>query len=566
MAEQLTLVKRADMATADIGTLSLFNYTDGIEIKQGGMSPMTFSPGDEIAIDTYTVEVRGTSTDNLADKLNQIDQKIIEADNFRMKPAEPYGIWLRDQLASETGARQTFVTSMSRSINDAMHDKYPVAQSHQLIDVDLAIERMPWYESTSIATVTLGSLYALNNYRAGTVLLEPISGFVGGTFLSHGTTDNHPVGTSGCVVHYNIGTTWYTATANPSSGTIVGTGLSSSYIVFSTGAMQMCGGDAGQPWLLDYTYSGGSAGVTIAATGPTSHDFPSRIARTDIIGIDGYGTIEELWAGFRTANYGATANFVGLWEAELVTFSTDTAATADAGATGGSAMAITFATDAAMAYRSVHRVFSYTSNYTDQRGEFDVIARARITSGTANMRMDAGLIGAIASTRTGEPIAVTSTYWKYYNLGRLTIPAIPPGFPSNPTSFDAFVYSGFQFYAQRVAGTGQLWVDHFILVPVSEGYLHLDGMTAHYATTDEHFKTSVFVAPKGESSAWNFINAVFSDVADSSGVSLDTWNLPNDAALLILAAQRAGTVPTLDTQLTIRMAYYNRWRTLRGAT
>lgn len=155
MAAQVKLVRRRDFGS-DISTLSLFNYEDGFSVTRDGWVQAVARDDDKSVAEAMTLRVEGSSHDDLASKLQALDDKIQETGWYN-EAAERYGVWLRAQLPDETGARQALVTQAGGEIGSSVLAP-PLSPGNALSEYHLALERMPWWESTTYSPHAFQSL------------------------------------------------------------------------------------------------------------------------------------------------------------------------------------------------------------------------------------------------------------------------------------------------------------------------------------------------------------------------------------------------------------------------
>lgn len=154
MAAVVSLVRRDDFVS-DVDSLSFMGYTDGIQLAESGWVPAVPSENDPSLAEALTLRVRGSSADNLAAKLQGLDEKIRQVARYG-DPQEMYGVWLRAQQLGETGARQALVLSARRS---AVPMWEAAARDSFLVHTyGLALERTPWWEDDSAVVYGLTGL------------------------------------------------------------------------------------------------------------------------------------------------------------------------------------------------------------------------------------------------------------------------------------------------------------------------------------------------------------------------------------------------------------------------
>jgi hypothetical protein len=137
MAEQLALVVRDDF-TADIAVLDLLAW------RARDSWQMAIGDGEAPVDEALLIHVPGTSDDDLAANIQALDAMLVRVQHF-LNPVEPYGVWLRHQLAGETGARQALILEAKRDkaqVSDLM------IREHYLRDYMLGLKRTSAWEDT----------------------------------------------------------------------------------------------------------------------------------------------------------------------------------------------------------------------------------------------------------------------------------------------------------------------------------------------------------------------------------------------------------------------------------
>lgn len=304
---------------------------------------------------------------------------------------------------------------------------------------------------------------------------------------------------------------------------------------------------------------GGSAYVPFGIGLRVAGTDPARIAHVSLEGKTAVA-LTEFWCGFRTARYYGLSDFTTPWELESGTAGTDTAvatdATASPGGAGNTKMSCTFTTTSTMATRVTLTPYQVNSaTYYGLRGTFDLILRTKCAAGvTARIRLSNGLSGT-SSYRYCDPINVTGTTWKMYNIGRVTLPAGGKA----PSSYDAMRNSILRIQAELIAGAagaGALEFDCIAPIPVDEGYFHVAGGSG--------VKQALLISPTGCVAGFDYTGTTITGILDTSGVDPKMCVLPIGVNLAIFAAQRnAGS--TLEDFVVFTIRAIPRYRTLRGA-
>jgi len=147
MAAQVKLVRRGDFS-GDISSLSLFNYEQGFSLVRDGWVQAA-AGGDARVPEAMTLHVKGSSHDDLAAKLQLLDDKMREV-GWHGDAAERYGVWLRAQMPDESEARQALVTGMRGEPGVSFYAPPAAPGGWLQAGYNLALERTPWWEATSL--------------------------------------------------------------------------------------------------------------------------------------------------------------------------------------------------------------------------------------------------------------------------------------------------------------------------------------------------------------------------------------------------------------------------------
>lgn len=161
MTGELKLVRTYD-GTADIDTLNLLDYTDGIDVAYDGWIPKVPTQDETEVLETLTLRVRGTSHDDLASKLQRIAQFSEYARWYRENSSERYGVWLRAKLSDESESRQTFVHNIDHAPAASIYSRAVREESH-VNNYLMQLRRVPYWEGTTEELLrSEGDLQALN--------------------------------------------------------------------------------------------------------------------------------------------------------------------------------------------------------------------------------------------------------------------------------------------------------------------------------------------------------------------------------------------------------------------
>ena len=297
--------------------------------------------------------------------------------------------------------------------------------------------------------------------------------------------------------------------------------------------------------LADYSYP-----ITVAGT------IPARIAKTSFLGVSGSGPLYEFWLGFRSDRFGNRANLATVWDlgADGAGSNDTTTDVADATAHDDYRARCTFGT-ATELKRIQIALQSATTDYADQRGSFIVLLRAKVDAGTTcHVRLKDGFLYT-AAIRAQQRVKITSTDWFLHALGTVDIP------PSHGLLAADFLRQyGFEIHASRTSDSGYLDMDCLILIPRTEGSLHVTGAAVTYFLGDLRPATIMMTADGKVDGWWYQSNLPRATLA----VEPDKYALPVGDGAVVIAGQRE-TEHDLDDGVNLSLSFYRRWRTLRGS-
>jgi len=205
------------------------------------------------------------------------------------------------------------------------------------------------------------------------------------------------------------------------------------------------------------------------------------------------------------------------------------------------------------------KVSNITANYQDQRGKFIVLLRAQLGAAdtTVFVRLLDGYTSGADTLRAQDKVKITSTAWKLYSLCTVSIP------PLYGLASQKLIQSfRLVLQASRTEGAGDLNADQFILIPVSEGAIHVNSMGI-----EQYHATYIETRPEDTVSGWTYSDAARTTV--SQPVSPETqgpygFSLPVGQGSTVCAGQRA-TAHDEGDKVLIYYDTVHRWRTLRGA-
>ncbi len=325
------------------------------------------------------------------------------------------------------------------------------------------------------------------------------------------------------------------------------------------------------PWWEETSYGTATAaavqmaGGTATGLSVTRGDLSSRI---NILELGNYtGTaLDDVWIGIRPA-YSGTASFKSRWECEYGTNVSTTYGTAsdvaDAAAINGTAVQCTFADNTTMGQRFRIGAWSVIGSATDDMaGRYLALGRLKCGTSTEFLVDLYHGMGQLGSTPQGIELVgetkVSNNLYKLVELGNVQMP--PPGMKIFDDiiakGYDTYVEPYLYLFAQRISGTGNLWMDCIILIP-SDHLLTIKNAGYSNGAFDllEYCSGS-----DGKSIVFRYnSSAAHSEIVEHS-VNDFTW--PADNGLMILAGQ--GTVTHQGTALVaVTLNSYPRYSLLK---
>jgi hypothetical protein len=143
MAVTLKLV-RLDDFIADIDSVDLLS--GGYSLAADGYAQVVAPIGAKSVHETITLNIHGTSTDNLATLVQEIDEKIRQVQWWIEDPGiEMYQVWLRVQMDEESYTRQAQILNILPPDSVNIFTKYET-DDHYITEYTFGIERTPFWE------------------------------------------------------------------------------------------------------------------------------------------------------------------------------------------------------------------------------------------------------------------------------------------------------------------------------------------------------------------------------------------------------------------------------------
>jgi len=306
-----------------------------------------------------------------------------------------------------------------------------------------------------------------------------------------------------------------------------------------------------------HDYTGGSAADVVG-------DVSARVK------VKFSNTENRVWAGFRSAaRHGTPANFEYLWECEDGNNNGNETGISDTSDVTASASYRVTVSESDLNWDGEEHMCLYirlsdiTTNYSDQFGSFVWLLRAMVTAGTwrvhlrwayGNTDPDVGVGSLYVSS---EKVDFDNDTWDLVEMGICDIP-IRDLKAITISDQGASADSNFlvEIWAERVSGSGNLYLDCLCLIPRDEGYI-ASGPTRRSSTA-----VWVYCSPRDE----------FTDIqasaapgfADFVPLAPENFYAPlGDGRLVVAFAQSAASY--IDDVLDFEGTYFPRWLSLRGA-
>jgi hypothetical protein len=331
---------------------------------------------------------------------------------------------------------------------------------------------------------------------------------------------------------------------NPNAGTAEGVGL---------GTISFLGGTAG------YDALGG--------------DLPARMAMvrvaTDAVSIG--GTVQhvfpnaDLWLGVRSNRFGSADAFAPYWD--LLGNGLPGGGTALADSQGRTGTVTAWGPHSATnrVLVGLNTPLGVGAAFGQQRGEFLVLLRAKLTGGTAVVQLESALqrdrTGSGTAMVFGNPRIYPRVYleptseYLFREMGVVTIPHDP-----QVTDISDSVLA---LYSQTIAGTPTLYADGLYLIP-TEAMVRINrtGVAGEYADTSDGVDAIAAQGPDGREMAYFQVSqgAYLSAAAPYIAGGLP----PGDSGIFVLCAQRSDQARKEYCAQVIQVKHFERWKEMRG--
>ena len=291
---------------------------------------------------------------------------------------------------------------------------------------------------------------------------------------------------------------------------------------------------------------------------------PGRIQKLTLSGLSSLTSARTYWIGIRPFHDGQ-GSFTPVWELESGTVVSDTSSGTVSGASGGSAMTTTFATDEALVERVVLRINQVLgSNFHHMRGRYHVLLRYKASTSSASSFGVQIRTGYYNSTRSAIvlPVQTIDTDDTSFHLLELGTVDLPPG-----TRFQAegndIGYGAIGLWLERISGSASFISDCLVLIP-ADHYVKIEGVGEASVSSI----TEVFTHENDE------ITGLESDSngpARNLALAPNNWyapylDKPADGCKLVVVVESAGGISELEETVDIDLEVIDRWTSHRTTT
>ncbi len=295
-------------------------------------------------------------------------------------------------------------------------------------------------------------------------------------------------------------------------------------------------------------------------------DAPYRVARM-VLTPETNNVLTEFWFGARSNHYYDVdpANFVPVWNLAIADHQgTDVESDTDANALSGTRLTCSFDTHEEMVERCTMTASRASPSYpNDQIGTYIILLRAAMSDGSSEalVRVGGGFHGGSSTTEFAFQSSelVSGTFYRYFELGTVSIPA------SYMPLRDGFLLftAALQVQAQRLSGTGDLYLDSLILVP-AEHHLHFTQANVQDIGGGSTRFTEVYTLPDDRVMGKAYDLTLEQPMGNLDIDDARTWALPVQSIDVVCVAQ--GSVTSFKgVDVGVSMQVIPRWDSLRGA-
>lgn len=300
---------------------------------------------------------------------------------------------------------------------------------------------------------------------------------------------------------------------------------------------------------------GGTAAMSAAVNG----DVPARLQRLKIAAGSELMIISNAWIGFKTSRFGTAANFISRWGLSGGSYGDDTSGASDSTASTGTRVVTTFANTPELEWRVNARLaVSASVNPNDQRGTYQVLLRARMNDSASKALVRIGYGFNLNHLNFRSRSVVSGSLWHLYDMGTIKIP------PYRTYNYNAITDFIIGVYAQLGSGTGSLYMDCLVLIPVDDGAMFVTTNPGSLTGIGGTERIAVHQSPDSAVHGTHEYGSTSHDAAVTKPQG--GWSAPNDATapVIVAAADDYSFGSVLNDTVNIEYIYIPRWRTLRG--
>lgn len=299
-------------------------------------------------------------------------------------------------------------------------------------------------------------------------------------------------------------------------------------------------------------------------------DVPARLYKLRLKNTADAIAVDTLWLGFRSDDrHTDLDNFPPAWDMEDASWTyTDVSTEDDLDCIGDKRQTCDFSSETDWYARVRFDLDDVSSNLENLYGKYLVLLRARASDiytvswvqlkQFTRLDEDTRISGRIVEIPAlAGPV---DTPYHFYPLGVFTIPMRNLQGISTSLLSDSFEQEErFALYAKQVSGSGDLYMDCLMFVPIDEYFIHVENSGLQAAAINA--ATYIAQCPRGihHSIAADDTNSKISEFPkiSTSGIGVPVGN----TRLYVVGDDDSDP----DDELNLRIQYYNRWLSLRGA-
>jgi hypothetical protein len=566
------------------GVTTTVNFVNGSgwRLQSDGWYPVAAPMDAETVIETIDAVIDGTSHDNIASEMQDLDLLRYRAPRYLTDQTQDFAVWLVAQMDSETGSRRAVVTNIDMEILDPLLEEGTGWQAENTVRIRLKVTRLPWWEDQTTTTLLGVSCWVLN-FDSGSTIITPgetLTGAVSGhvtTVYGVNTRSGSYVGGDAAGTFYCAGATGTFNDNEALNGSIAGDDCAT---LDGTRSVPL-------GYAYDYTGSGDIVG-----------DIPARI-QYQIFEPAVSSEVGRIWAGIRSNNKVPNPEYYCcVWEMEYGTQEdADCATETEAGGlaspqngTGVDYIKIDYDRGGGSATDwddgDFHEAWSWTlddmmlggveKDCRNAAGDLLLLMRAapnpsggqvttwevQLRVGTAQMA-DADFLELWKVEMSSDTV---STKWEIYEMGVVRLPlhnvrALKNAFADMSV---AIASTQFQIWARRTStALGDLDIDCVMPIPLDEGYLIIKDAVADATTSEIWFGQGPLPKDRqvGIYDSTNKLEQIV--MARSANFALP----PGDGRLIFCNARDSLSVISdrIIVNANSNGKIYERWANLRGA-